>query len=165
MTSAVSMFGHRSEFDPFLYAQVVEERNGMFLSVLSALAQLDMDPWQEAAALTKMPAQDATIRLTSLLSSLPTGAGSLLTPSAIHRLIALLPKQPPPAQRSRETSVTVTASYWMAALYFLMAFALMFTEQFAENRPAPASTDGAPAAHSSDAAPLLARAPNPNPGR
>ena len=60
MTSAVSAFGHKSEFDPFLYAPVGEERNGMLLSVLSALARLDVDPWQEAAALTKMPAQDAT---------------------------------------------------------------------------------------------------------
>ncbi len=139
------MFGHRSEFDRFLYAPVGEERNGMSLSVLSALARLEMDPWQEAATLTKMPAQDATVRLASLLSSLPSDAATLLAPSTVLRLIALLPQERPSDRRSRETSVSVTARYWMVAFYFLMAFVLMFAEQFAEDRHAPASTEGAPA--------------------
>jgi hypothetical protein len=30
----------------------------MLLSVLSALARLDVDPWMEAATLTKMPVKD-----------------------------------------------------------------------------------------------------------
>ena len=144
MTSAVSMFGHKSEFDPFLYAPVGEERNGMLLSVLSALARLDVDPWQEAATLTKMPAQDATLRLTSLLSSLPSDAATLLAPSTVLRLIALLPQDPLRDRRPRETSVSVTARYRMVAFYFLMAFVLMFAEQFAEDHHAPASTSGRP---------------------
>jgi hypothetical protein len=161
MTSAVSMFGHKSEFDPFLYAPVGEERNGMLLSVLSALARLDMDPWQEAATLTKMPAQDATLRLASLLSSLPSDAATLLAPSTVLRLIALLPQEPLRDRRPRETSVSVTARYWMVAFYFLMAFVLMFAEQFAEDRHAPASTEGAPTAHSSEAGPSPKTGPNP----
>jgi hypothetical protein len=160
MTSAVSMFGHKSEFDPFLYAPVGEERNGMLLSVLSALARLDMDPWQEAATLTKMPAQDATVRLASLLSSLPSDAATLLAPSTVLRLIALLPKEPPSDRRSRETSVSVTAP-WMVLFYFFMAFVLMFAEQVAEDRHAPASTEGAPTAHSSEAGPSPKKGPNP----
>jgi hypothetical protein len=39
-----------SEFDDFLFAPIGEDRNGMLLSVLSALARLDIDPWQEALA-------------------------------------------------------------------------------------------------------------------
>jgi hypothetical protein len=81
MTSAVSVFGHKTEFDPFLFAPVGEERNGMLLSMLSALARLDVDPWQEAGTLTKMPAQDATLRLTSLLSSLPSDAATCERPA------------------------------------------------------------------------------------
>ena len=161
MTSAVSMFGHKSEFDPFLYAQVGEERNGMLLSMLSALARLDVDPWQEAATLTKMPAHDATLRLTSLLSSLPSDAATLLAPSTVLRLIALLPQEPLRDRRPRKTSVSVTARYWMVAFYFLMAFVLMFAEQFAEDRRAPASTAGAPAAHSSEPAPSPKTGPHP----
>ena len=48
-TASVSRLG--SEFDDFLYAPIGEDRNGMLLSVLSALARLDIDPWQEAAKL------------------------------------------------------------------------------------------------------------------
>ena len=165
MTSAVSMFGHQSEFDPFLYAPVGEERNGMSLSVLSALARLEMDPWQEAATLTHMPAQDATVRLASLLSSLPSDAATLLAPSTVLRLIALLPQEPTSNGRSRETSVSVTARYWMVAFYFLMAFVLMFAEQFAEDRHAPASTEGAPTAHSSQAGSSPKTGPNPVGGK
>jgi hypothetical protein len=94
MTSSASIFGHKSEFDPFLCAPVGEERNGMLLSVLSALARLDVDPWLEAATLTKMPSKDAALRLTSLLLSLPSEAATLLAPSTVLRLIALLPKEP-----------------------------------------------------------------------
>jgi hypothetical protein len=155
------MFGHKSEFDPFLYAPVGEERNGMLLSVLSALARLDVDPWHEAATLTKMPAQDATLRLTSLLSSLPSDAASRLAPSTVLRLIALLPKEPLRDRGLRETSVSVTARYWMVAFYFLMVFVLMFAEQSAEYRHAPASTETAPAAHSSEAGPSPKTGLNP----
>jgi hypothetical protein len=161
MTSAVSAIGHKSKFDPFLFAPVGEEKNGMLLSVLSALARLDVDPWQEAATLTKMPAQEATLRLTSLLSSLPSDAAILLAPSTVLRLIALLPKEPLRDRRARETTVSVTARYWMVAFYFLMAFVLMFAEQFAENRRAPASTEGVPSAHSSEVGPSLKAGPNP----
>jgi hypothetical protein len=37
------------EFENFLFAPIGEDSNGMVLSVLSALARLDIDPWQEAA--------------------------------------------------------------------------------------------------------------------
>lgn len=41
-----------SEFNAFVFAPIGEERNGMLLSVMSALARRDIDPWQEAARLT-----------------------------------------------------------------------------------------------------------------
>jgi hypothetical protein len=40
----------RAEFNAFLFARTGEDRNGMPVSVLSGLARLDMDPWQEEAA-------------------------------------------------------------------------------------------------------------------
>lgn len=43
-------------FNDFLYATVCEERNEMPLSLISALARLDLDPWTEAADLAGMPA-------------------------------------------------------------------------------------------------------------
>jgi len=59
------------EFDKFLYASIGEGRNGTMLSVLSALARLDVDPWQEAASLARMPREAATDRLTALIAALP----------------------------------------------------------------------------------------------
>ena len=81
MAPAVSIFERKSEFDPFLYAPAGEEGNGMLLSVQSALARLDVDPLQEATTLTKMPAQNVTLRLTSLLSCLLSDTSTLLAPS------------------------------------------------------------------------------------
>jgi hypothetical protein len=43
----VSVLG--SEFDDFLFPPIGEDRNDTPVSVLLALARLDMDPWQEAA--------------------------------------------------------------------------------------------------------------------
>jgi hypothetical protein len=148
MTSAVSVFGHRSEFDQFLFAPVGEERNGMLLSVLSALARLDVDPWLEAATLAKMPSKDAILRLTSLLSPLPSEAAPLLAPSTALRLIALLPKEPRGDHQPRETAVGSTFRYWMVAFYFLMVFVLMLAGQYAETRQTPTAIANAPAPHS-----------------
>jgi len=156
MTSAVSVFGHKSLFDSFLFAPVGEEKNGMLLSVLSALARLDVDPWQEAATLTKMPAQDATLRLTSLLSSLPSDAATVVPPSTVIRLISLLPRIPLHDSRPRERALV---RYWIVAFYFLMTFILMFAQRFAEDPPAPASTKGA--AHSGETAPSQKTGPSP----
>ena len=60
-----------AEFDKFLGAPIGEGRNGTPLSVLSALARLDVDPWQEAASLARMPTDAAAARLTALLVALP----------------------------------------------------------------------------------------------
>ena len=38
-----------ARYNDFLFATVCEEANGMQLSVLSALARLNLDPWEEAA--------------------------------------------------------------------------------------------------------------------
>ena len=159
MTSAVSVFGHKSQFDSFLFAPVGEEGNGMLLSVLSALARLDVDPWQEATTLTKMPAQDATVRLASLLSSLPSDAAAVVAPSTVIRLISLLPRVPLQDRRPHERSISVMARYWMIAFYFLMTFVLMFAERFAEDRSTPASTKEL--AHSGETAPSQKTEPNP----
>jgi hypothetical protein len=60
-----------AEFDKFLCAPIREDRNGTPLSVLSALARLDVDPWQEAASLARMPRDTAATRLTALIVALP----------------------------------------------------------------------------------------------
>ena len=60
-----------SEFDPFLSSPLWLDRNEFPLSVMSALARLDLDPWQEAAALAALSKAAAVTRLSSLLRPLP----------------------------------------------------------------------------------------------
>jgi hypothetical protein len=59
MTPAASVLFVGSEFNDFLYAPIGVERNEMPLSVLSALARLNIDPWGEAAELSE---QRSTLR-------------------------------------------------------------------------------------------------------
>ena len=81
------------EFDKFLYAPIGEGRNGTTLSVLSALARLDVDPWQEAASLARMPREAATARLTAMIASLPDEPTKDIPAKTIAAdLVALLPK-------------------------------------------------------------------------
>jgi hypothetical protein len=61
------------EFDQFLGASIGEDRNGTGLSVLSALARLDVDPWKEATSLARLPREAAAVRLTELSPMAATG--------------------------------------------------------------------------------------------
>lgn len=82
-----------SEFNGFLFAPVGDEKNGMMLTVLSALARLDVDPWREASELTRMPRAAASQRLTSLIAALPDAPSTWSQPgTSADRLIALLPR-------------------------------------------------------------------------
>jgi hypothetical protein len=92
MTHSASASYLGSEFDDFLYAPIGEDRNGMLLSALSALARLDLDPWQEAAKLAGLPGETAIQRLASLIAALPDGPSTHPDPGTVAaRLVALLP--------------------------------------------------------------------------
>jgi hypothetical protein len=81
------------EFDNFLYASIDEDKSGKLLSVLSALARLDVDPWREAAKLARLPEKAATERLTELIAALPDEASAHRSAGTIAiRLVALLPR-------------------------------------------------------------------------
>lgn len=86
---SVSFF--RSEFNNFLYAPIGAERNGMPLSVLSALTRLNLDPWKEAAELSELPKGTATRRLAALIARLPGGRWPSDQGVIADRLIELLP--------------------------------------------------------------------------
>ena len=82
-----------AEFDKFLYAPIREDRNGTPLSVLSAFARLDVDPWQEARNLAGMPKDAAAMRLTALIAALPDDQTKDSPAKTIAAdLVALLPK-------------------------------------------------------------------------
>lgn|SRR5271157_3344685 len=89
-THELFLFGH--EFDEFLYSPIGEEKNGMELSVMSALARQNVDPWHEAARLSRLPRDVATQELCAMIAELPPGAPNRASPRSIaERLIAPLP--------------------------------------------------------------------------
>ena len=84
--------GH-SEFNDFLFAFVGEEKDGVELTVLSVLARLDLDPWAEAARLSKLTREAATNALAAAILSLPDGdLTEADTRSIAVRLVDRLPK-------------------------------------------------------------------------
>ena len=58
------------ELDPFLFASVGEEVNGVPLSVLSALTRLGFDPREEAARLSNLTREAATEQLARTIARL-----------------------------------------------------------------------------------------------
>lgn len=94
MTPAASVSFFKPEFDDFLYAPIAADRNEMPLSVLSALARLDIDPWEEAAELSELPKITAAERLAALIAQLPGGRWTQADSRAIaDRLVELLPRR------------------------------------------------------------------------
>jgi hypothetical protein len=79
-------------FNPFLFASVTGDAEA-HLNVVSVLARLDIDPWEEAAELSNLRGEVAADRLASLLARCP----ALVLPSPdlralAQRLVALLPR-------------------------------------------------------------------------
>ena len=77
----------RPDLDPFLFAVVAEGENGIPLSTISALTQLDLDPWDEAGRLAGLAKGDAVEQLTGLLLRLP---GPSRPPAEEVRQIAIV---------------------------------------------------------------------------
>lgn len=123
-------------YDEFLYAPVCEDANGMRLSVLSALARTDVDPWQEAARLAAMP---KAIAEKTLLSALDRVSGRSWKPpeaaAIAARLVRLLPQRgqaaATPASAIVNTATGATKGrgpltrYWWIWLGFWMAMSFM----------------------------------------
>jgi hypothetical protein len=131
MAHAVAILNLASEFDAFLFAPIREDKNGTLLSVVSALARLDVDPWDEAAKLAEMPGEAATQRLSALLASLPTEPTSNPEHQTIAaRLVALLPhrvaaadlprKNVPPTEVRVQSPVSTYAIYYLIFMLFLL---------------------------------------------
>jgi len=83
--------GH-SEYNPFLFAAVGEEKIGVPLTVLTALTRLGFDPWQEAARLADLPRETAARAFAVTIAMLPEGDWKASELEAIAaRLVNWLP--------------------------------------------------------------------------
>lgn len=120
-----------SEFNNFLFAQIRDDKNGT-LSVLSALARLDVDPWELAAKLAALPPEAAIQQLAALLAALPgEPAADARSATTAARLVALLPQRSSSnssarkdAPQSRKTPRSPTATYLIYCVIFV-AFILL----------------------------------------
>jgi hypothetical protein len=83
----------RPDLDGFLFSQVGEERRGIPLSMISALTQLGLDPWEEAARLSSLSRREAAEQLARLMAELPDACGPLPEARRIaDELVEQLPK-------------------------------------------------------------------------
>jgi len=83
-----------SEFHQFLYAPICHEQEGMALSVLSALARQDVDPWIEAERLSQLPREKAVKEIVMFLDALPRRTLDCMDRLEVAgRLCALLPRR------------------------------------------------------------------------
>jgi hypothetical protein len=106
-----------SEFDRFLFASIGDQENGTPVSVFSAFARSDMDPWQEAARLAQMPKPLAAQSVASVIETLPNGRWSSPDSEMIAiRLVDLLPSQVSLTSANQSTAQTIRsrALTWLA---------------------------------------------------
>ncbi len=96
---------HPPEFDRFLYAFVGEDRNGYAVTVLSAFARLDLDPWKETAELAMLGRDVARARLGTLLARCRDVPALASDHGRIARdLCRLLPEEPTSGALQRAAS-------------------------------------------------------------
>ena len=92
MTSSPSVSYLTPQFDDFLFARLDEDSEATPLSVLSILARLDVDPWEEAAKLAGLERVSATKRLVEFIAATPGAPTAYLSAKTVSdRLIDLLP--------------------------------------------------------------------------
>lgn len=109
----------------FLSAGIGVERSGMTLTVLSALARLDLDPWDEAGRLSKLSRQEAADSFARSLATLPEMPHRPRGTTA--RLVALLPQDGKlrPGSATEPATASLRAVRQRAALMALLVVAVV----------------------------------------
>lgn len=83
-----------SEFNDFLFASVLDEKDGQDLTVISMLARLDLNPWEEAARLSNLTEAAAVDELAVIIAD---QSAEELPPADTHsiaaRLVGILPRR------------------------------------------------------------------------
>lgn len=167
------------DYSGFLFAQVWMERSGMALSVVSALARLNLDPSREAVRLATMPRAAAAIILSKTIATLPNPPAAVDVSGTAARLIKLLPDLSATVPLAAAYSARMQASArwrallprWKLWLIFVLAGCVVYLwiasgsigRESGDPRsvPAAARTQPPPQADS----PAIARQDDPQPNR
>ena len=117
------------ECNDFLFAVVDEAPNGTQRTVLSALAQANVDPWEEAARLSAMSKGAAEKTLVSMFDRIP---GRDRSPSEEATIAARLVKLLPPRGGGMESATTNIAGakvqlsrVWLVWVSFAIAASIL----------------------------------------
>lgn len=100
----------KPDFSRFLCSQVWVERSGMPLSVVSALARLNLDPSREALSLATVHRTAAAIMLAHTIARLPDPPATIDMSDTAVRLIKLLPDSATVASRADPST-----AWWIRA--------------------------------------------------
>ncbi|HEX5507170.1 MAG TPA: hypothetical protein VFX37_01570 [Pseudolabrys sp.] len=130
------------QYNDFLFAPICEEPSGIRLSVLSAFARMNVDPWEEATRLAAMPRAIAEKTLASMLDLIPGRNWKSSEGEAIAaRLVQLLPQRvgsAPPMAGARIGAQR--PAYWLIWLGFAIAVSFLTPHYQATAPDAGAST-------------------------
>jgi hypothetical protein len=138
-------------YNDFLFAPICEEASGIRLSVLSALARMNVDPWEEATRLAAMPKATAARTLASRLDLIPGRSWKSSEGEAIAaRLVGLLPQRAEGAPRA--TARVQRPNYWLVWLGFAIAMSLL------SQHHQPKTPDGGASASKSSTASKITKA-------
>ena len=127
-----------AELNAFLFASVGEDKTGVDVTVLSALARVGLDPWGEAARLASLPSEAAALALTKTIGLLPIGNWTAADVRGIAaRLVACLPRRGAapvaPAQHTTPTTtkVRIGPTIWMVCA--IAAIGWFFVSSYLES--------------------------------
>lgn len=137
MTLTTASSALEARFDPFLYARIRDDPEDTPVTVLSALARLDVDPWEEAARLAQLSSEVATEVLAGwIAAALPEGSAAHRDSRTIAaRLVSLLPsrasrKIAPPRTPPGTPQVIIRPRIITQAILCLIVLALPFAIQW-----------------------------------
>lgn len=114
------------DLDAFLFAPVGEERDGIPLSVISALTRLGLDPWDEATRLSSLAKREAVDQLSPMIGRLPgTPWSSSEAREIAVGLIALLPtgsstRGSMEVRHYRRRKVPSSTAFWLICCLLLV---------------------------------------------
>jgi hypothetical protein len=116
-----------SECNDFLLAIIDEAPNGTQLTVLSALAQANVDPWEEAVRLSAMSKVTAEKTLVSMFDRIPGRNWSPSEEATIAaRLVKLLPPRGGGTEAATKTLAEASISlFWLAWIGLAIATSIL----------------------------------------
>ena len=113
-----------SDLNAFLFAAIGEDKVGLELTVVSAMARSGLDPWAEAARLSALSPRAAAQGLIEVITKSSNGADFGDVDAIADRLVRLLPKAggAPAVRATRRLMVTPSNAAWVVCIVLAVAF-------------------------------------------